>query len=1046
MTTKRYLRTILAGTVSAFALANAAAAANSAASADSSQSVQEIKLVVAHPGPDKKSGSAYSQDQQPGATGLVRLAQAGGNTVARADTTAATESVTVTGSRIANGAAMPTPVTVVFADQLNIQTPTSIPEALAQLPMFAPTLGTTSHTEPNGRGFGTPTNNLNLHGLGAIRTLILMDGNRVPGTFYDTTVNVDMLPQMLVQRVDVVTGGASAVYGSDAVAGVVNYVLDHKFMGFKAQIQAGTSTYGDADTARVGFAAGFNLLNDKGHFEMSAEYFNRDSINDSAARPYGDLAHACSTTGSFSSSTNPQVLACNIRQSNVSPFGLITSGPKKGLQFSADGKAIIAFDPGTATGTGNTSYGGDGGVLHNQTIISADHNGQAYGRFDYDFSDRLSFYADARYGASYTSGASQGYTNTDVQYPIWLYSGNAYFTAAQQAALFPTGTTSVDIGRFNNDLGRQLNVKQATNTEAVSAGLKGATFGDFTWDVHYTHGQNAVTLTTINNMNTSRFYAAIDAVVDPSTGNTVCRSSIATPGAFPGCVPLNVLGQGNSTAAAQQYVFGTTGWQAKNKMDDFTANLTGTLFEGWAGPIKTAVGMEYRHQALKVITSEPNGVTFNPQNLRLGAAGNSATASFPSANLAWFKEVQSGAIGAEDISEADIELQVPLLKDLPFAQFVSLNGAYRYAAYSTNGLVGAGSVSSTFSANTYKLGLEWSVNDDLRFRASTSRDMRAPTLWDLYQQQVITTSGISDAAFCDPKAPAGANCVGTGLSGSINTVTGGNPKLKPETSINNTAGVVFTPSFIPGFTASIDYYHVKIGNAIGAIGGNSQAAYQLCLESNLTSPYCNLIQRPLGYTNQTAGNFPTQITSLNQNVSLNSRGGFDTEIDYVSDLSSWTSMNGFMNFRLFWNHQEVSGLVSVASLPGALYQNNVNTFGTPRDRANISLGYSYEGFSATVTEQFIAQQNWFATTNPPTPRFIKDGPIPAYYLTGLAMTYDFDVESQPVTGFLNINNLFNNPGPVVGGFGGGSPGFLYPTPTYADIIGRYFTLGFRVKM
>jgi len=548
-------------------------------------------------------------------------------------------------------------------------------------------------------------------------------------------------------------------------------------------------------------------------------------------------------------------------------------------------------------------------------------------------------------------------------------------------------------------------------------------------------------------MNTSRFFAAIDAVVDPATGNTVCRSSIVSPGAFPGCQPLNILGQNNSTTAAQQYVFGNTSWQAKNKMDDFAANLTGTLFEGWAGPIKTAVGMEYRHQALKVITSEPNGVTFNPQNLRLGAAGNSATSSFPSSNLAWFKEVQSGAVGGEDITEGDIELEVPLLKGLPFAELVSLNGAYRYTAYSTNGLVGQGTVSSTFSANTYKLGLEWSVNDDVRFRASTSRDMRAPTLWDLYQQRVITSSGITDAAFCDPAAPVGANCVGTNLNGPVNTVGGGNPNLKPETSNNNTLGVVFTPSFIPGLTASVDYYHVKIGNAISTIGGNSNAAYQLCLESNLTSPYCNLITRPLGYTNQTAGNFPTQIISLNQNVAMNSRGGFDTEIDYVSDLSSWSDMNGFLNFRLFWNHQEVAGTVSVASLPGAQYVNNANNFSSnaPRDRANISLGYATEGFSATVTEQFIAQQNWFATTTPPTPRFIKDGPIPAYFLTALAVTYDLKVEQQPITAFLNINNLFDNHGPITGGFQG-SPGFLYPTPTYADIIGRYFTVGVRFNL
>src|SRR4051812_30074004 len=228
MTSRHYLKTILASTVSVFALANAASAQQTA-----------------------------------------------------------TEQVTVTGTRIENGSSMPTPTTVMSLDQLNIQNPTSIPEALAQLPMFAPTLGTTSHTEPNGRGFGTPTNNLNLHGLGTIRTLILMDGNRVPGTFYDTTVNVDMLPQMLVQRVDVVTGGASAVYGSDAVAGVVNYVLDHHFVGFKGLVQGGISTYGDAATARVGFAAGMGVVG-KSPFVKKAGNFNPDSVPPASARPPRD--------------------------------------------------------------------------------------------------------------------------------------------------------------------------------------------------------------------------------------------------------------------------------------------------------------------------------------------------------------------------------------------------------------------------------------------------------------------------------------------------------------------------------------------------------------------------------------------------------------------------------------------------------------------------------------------------------------------------------------------------------------------------------------
>src|ERR1700761_2800632 len=224
--------------------------------------------------------------------------------VAQAQQEASAESVTVTGTRIVNGAQSPRPVPPVDPSSLLTQSPISIPDALLQLPQFAATTGARTQVEANGRGFGTPTPGFNLYGLGTIRTLVLMDGNRVPGTFYDTTVNVDMLPQMLVQRVDVVTGGASAVYGSDAVAGVVNYILDHNFNGFKAQIQGGISTYGDATSTREGFAAGFPVLNGKGHFEVSAEYFARDSITDASARPYGDPAHSCQLTGSSTSSTN----------------------------------------------------------------------------------------------------------------------------------------------------------------------------------------------------------------------------------------------------------------------------------------------------------------------------------------------------------------------------------------------------------------------------------------------------------------------------------------------------------------------------------------------------------------------------------------------------------------------------------------------------------------------------------------------------------------------------------------------------------------------
>ncbi len=942
---------------------------------------------------------------------------------------AAAENVTVTGTRIVNGTQSPTPVTAVSASDLLTQSPVSIPDALLQLPQFAATTSARTQVEANGRGFGTPTPGFNLYGLGSIRTLVLMDGNRVPGTFYDTTVNVDMLPQMLVQRVDVVTGGASAVYGSDAVAGVVNYVIDHNFNGFKGLAQGGISTYGDARSFRLGSAIGFNLT-DRLHFEASAEYYDSDSVPDSASRPFG--LSSCSLVGRGTSAT-PYTMACNIRQSNTSPNGLIVNGPNNGMQFSADGKSIIPFNPGTPTTTTNANIGGDGGVTSHEGLTPTDHTFQGYARLDYDITKDLSAYVEGRYGTDYTIGESQIYTNTDGQYPLWIYSGNAFLTAAEQSSLFPSGTGGVDIARFDNDLMRQLSVRQYTNTNAITFGLKGATFGDFTWDAHYTHGDNHVTLTTYNNVNTAHLYAALDAVKDPNTGNIVCASSISSPGAFPGCVPINLFGQGNASQAAQSYVFQNTYWVAANSMDDAAANLTGTLFNGWAGPIKGAVGLEYRSQGLNVRSSTPDD-TFNSQGLRLapygtynsgngGTVATNPTGSYPSSNLAYFKEVQSPGGGDESISEGDVELDAPVLKDLPFVELLSLNGAYRYTQYAA---AGEGSHSS-FSANTWKIGAEWSVNDDVRFRMSESRDMRAPTLWDLYQQQEVSTSGITDLL--------------TGVAGSANTVTGGNPNLKPEVSYNYTAGVVVTPSWIPNLTASVDYFHIKIDNAIGSVGGENVTIFKDC-QATGAPQYCGLVVRPGAYNDPSPSNFPTLIYNVNQNIALQEVEGFNAEVDYVNDLSSWSSVPGQVSLRAFWTHQD---LQRQASLPGTLISNlaGTNAFGSvPRDKVNLTLGYNIDAFGFSVVEQLFGSEQWQAS---PPQQVYAMPKIPGYALTDLNFTYGFTADDVPATAFVNISNLWNANGPLTGGWTG-SPGLLYPVPGYADVIGRYFTVGVRVNM
>lgn len=935
--------------------------------------------------------------------------------------------IVITGSRIQNGNNLPTPVTMVSTEQLQAATPTNIPDGLNKLPIFNAGQNTpNTSVNANGRGFGAPGNFLNMRSLGPIRTLILQDGNRVPGTFYDTTVDTNMLPQLLIERVDVVTGGASSVYGSDAVTGVVNFITDKDFVGLKGMVQGGISDHGDAKSVRGGVAFG-TKVGDRGHFEASVEYYKRNGIDDTASRAYGRRYPAVVGAGT---AANPYQLVFDARQSNAAPGGLVMTGPFAGMQFLSDG-TLAAFNPGQPTKTANAAIGGDGGRVENEYLLNDFRTAQGFARFDYEVADNLSFYVQGRYSSNRTYGASQIYTNIQNlpaagkpivgsagSYPMWIYSGNAYLTAAQQQVLTNSGTNSFAVNRFDSDLMKDLALEQSTKAGAATIGLNGTFGADFAWDAHYTRGENSTTFKSLNNVNTGRFYAALDAVVDPNTGNIVCNVSLTAPGAYPGCVPMNPFGSGNVSQAAKDYIFGTTSWKAKNTMDDFGANLTGTLVEGWAGPIKFAVGGQYRHAGLKVTTSVPNN-TFNPQNLRLGPDGNALPGSYPAGNLSWFKEVQSGADGSEDVYEGNLELDAPLLRDLPFVQLLSFNGAFRYAKYDATG---NDSVDADFSAKTWKLGLEWQVNDSVRLRATRSREFRAPTLWDLYQQQVISASGVTDPL--------------TGVAGQLNTVAGGNPDLEPEIAQNLTAGIVVSPKFIPNFSLSFDYFNVKIDNAIGTVGGTNPLIQALCLASDGSSPYCALLQRPISYNDTSAANFPTLNYSLSQNVAQIQAKGFDVELNYRANLADF-GLDGNLGLRALWTHQPTT---TTETIPGGQVTNASGTQAVPKDKVNVSLNYQLGNFGFDWLQRFYSSVHQSAN-----PTLVYDIPnVPAYWQSDVNLSYDFGVGDGKATAFLNVSNLFNAKGGIFQDSGyTGSIGLRYPTVNYADIVGRYYTVGVR---
>jgi outer membrane receptor protein involved in Fe transport len=934
--------------------------------------------------------------------------------------------IVVTGSRIrSNGNNLPNPTTVVSVQQLQTTTPTSIPDALVKLPAFNVGQNTpNSAINSNGRGFGAPGNFLDLRTLGPIRTLILQDGNRVPGTFYDQTVDTNMLPQLLIQRVDIVTGGASSVYGSDGITGVVNFITDSKFTGLKGVVQGGISKYGDGKSVRAGAAYGVKV-GDRGHFEVSAEYYKRNGIHDTASRAYGELYPIYVGSGT---AANPFVLVLNGKQSNVAPGGLAVTGPFAGQQFLNDG-SLATFNPGVATPTANAAIGGDGGRVEHEDLLFRHRTAQAFARFDYDVTDAVHFYVQGRLSQNRDSGKNQIYTNvsnasaasptnTGGSYPLWIYSGNAYLTAAQQALLTSSGTSSFALNRMDNDLMRQLGLNLNLRASAVTAGLDGKLgLGDLAWDAHYTRGDNRTRYTTTNNVNAANFFAATDAVRDPATGSIVCRVTITAPGTFPGCAPIDLFGQNRASQAAQDFIFENTYWTAKNSMDDFGANLNGTLFEGWAGPFKFAAGGQYRHQTLDVTTSVPVNV-FNPQYLRLGPAGNSAATSYPSGNLAYFKETQSAATGDADIYEANVELNAPLLRDLPFVQLLSFNGAFRYAKYEVEGNQ---TFSNSFSSKTWKLGLEWSVNDDLRIRATRSRDFRAPTLWELYQQQVISASGVTDTL--------------TNTAGSVNTVAGGNPNLKPEIGKNLTVGAVLTPHFIPRFSVSVDYFDIKLKGQIGGINGLDPTVQAICQGSGGSSQYCTLVQRPISYNNTSPANFPTLIFSTAQNTVSTRAQGLDFELNYAVPLGA----AGELALRGLWSHQWK--LVST-SFPGAPQINQSGTMALPRDKVTVSANYRLGRFGFDWLQRYYSSIKFDA--NPAI--IYADPKVKAYLQSDINFSYDINVGGTQ-TLFLNINNIFNAKGQIYQNRGyTGSPGLRYPNFNYADLLGTYFTAGVRFKL
>lgn len=914
--------------------------------------------------------------------------------------------IVVTGTRIViEGYQAPTPLTVVSAETLQASANSNVAQTIFNLPTFNGNVTPQSNTA-TGVVATSGIAAANLRNLGASRTLMLLDGRRVAPVNAAGITDINSVPAALVSRVDVVTTGASAVYGSDAIGGVVNFILDRNFKGFKGEISGGQTTYGDSQNAKLSLAGGWSFGGDRGHVLLSGEAIRDEGI--------GAGAREWTRRGVFTVA-NPAFTPTNGQPQNLfltgagyaqsAPGGIIVSGPLRGTYFGQGGQpAQFNYGP---LQSGLFMQGGDwrytdlrptGGIWPEETRYSA------FGRFSYDLTENLNAYAQLTWTSTATSAA------VTTPYMVGTSSGpliqrdNAYLPATTRAAMVAANITSFQLATSNQDMGVIVH-----NTLRVQQVYQAGLVGDFEafgkpwkWEGYVQHSRGDNDVEMPNNISVPKYKLAADAILN-AAGQIVCRPLAANATAaqianFAGCAPINPLGIGVNDPASpgMRYVHSGSQQHLDVEQSILGFSLTGEPFNVWAGPVSIALDAEYRKESMEAVTDADS------------VAG--------AHNFGNYGQVR----GAAKVAEIGGEAVIPLLRDRPLAARWDLSVAGRYTSYNLFGDV-----------VTWKVGTTYSPNEDLKFRIAASRDIRAPNISEAFADPATARASLTD--------PATSNTT------QFNQITVGNRNLTPEKADTIGAGVVFQPSFVPGFSISVDYWETKINNTIATL--SAQNILNLCYFGTQPS-FCSLIVRQ---GTPPTGNGPiVQVTSTTQNYNFLHVAGVDYEVSYRFDLDKLSeSLPGTVSFHLNASNY-LTNVVDTRLAPSIDFAGSLNepdwkflgraTYTVGAFRAGVTL----RGFSAmdVVAGGIECQTGCPApTVNHST---YNNNSAPSKVYTDLDFAYNFTLPSDTqATAFFNVRNLMNLNPFINGGsnaFANGTTGGQY------DIQGRVYRMGVRFKM
>jgi iron complex outermembrane recepter protein len=911
----------------------------------------------------------------------------------------------------------PTPVTVVTAEQLDRAAPGNIIDAFRQLPQFlgGSRPGTTYYI-----GTDAGQSILNMRGLGENRTLVLLDGARVVPSNYNGTVDINVLPQSLIKRVDVVTGGASAAYGSDAVAGVTNFILDTAYTGLKGRFQAGITGHGDG-ASKEGEVTYGTAIGDNAHLIASVDYYNSKAIETYVGRGWFQDWGTVTNPQWTATGQGPELLVLpHVTSTAYTNGGLIIQpgSALNRLMFAPDGTAVpfqqgpIAALSGTQSQSGGSGYdyaadrGADGGLEPDVTRYNA------FTHLKVDLTDTVEAYGQALLGHNKVNGRGFGDAMFG-NYQATIFQDNAYLPQSIRSLMTQENLPSFGFSRMGSsaDLGVDRLV-QTNTTAAFSLGIKAVLPNDWHLSSYLEYGRNEDDLAAVNFPRTDRLFLAMDAVVNPATGAIVCRSTLYNPNN--GCVPIDLLGAGRASPQAIAYVTaGTKTAYQLNSQDAFEATADGSIFKDWApGPVQLAFGVDYRRNTLSQHVADPTNPTNNPaymavplndpamgiQGIPIGFAGVNSGVQF---------SIEANFGGAVNVEEAFSEVLIPLLKNQPFAKQVNLSLAGRVANYT-----GSGSVPS------YKGGLDWQAVDWLRLRGTYSRDVRAADMSERFN------AAGGGATVNDPLMG--------GQSVVFSQIIGGNPNVRPEKADTYTAGIVLQPTFLSGLSVSVDWYSINIKDAIGMLG--PQAIVTDCYQGD--TALCSLITRD-PTTNAIIGMRDTYL-----NLNAEKVVGTDLEADYNLPLRGDRSLT----FRLLGGYLDEES-ISDFGVPYLMSEaGTVGNMELPRVQLDGSLQYNQGPFSAYLNERFISagKREWNDDEPALGGMTLSTDHVASVVYTDLNFAYDLSAGNGSVQLFLNITNLFDRDPPNAPNFAGFT-GAVQTNKSLYDILGRRFVAGIKFR-